>query len=117
MTIKQTGGIFGRNVTLNDVEAETVEATTKITTPKITNGVTSGTLTIGAGAAQNTGANILMYGEGHAQVSDFLFRAGTTQLVRIQDSGDVKVFDGDVLIGTTNVLPGGNNVEGIALSS
>jgi len=100
MTIKQTGGIFGRNVTLNDVEAETVEATTKVTTPIITNGVTSGTLTIGAGAAQNTGANILMYGEGHAQVSDFLFRAGTTQLVRMQDSGEVKIINGNVRFDT-----------------
>jgi hypothetical protein len=100
MTIKQTGGIFGRNVTLNDVEAETVEATTKVTTPKITNGVTSGTLTIGAGAAHNTGANILMYGEGHAQVSDFLFRAGTTQLVRMQDSGEVKIINGNVRFDT-----------------
>lgn len=106
MTIKQQGGIFGRNptfnnVTANDLTAEgTVEAATRVTTPIITNGATAGTLTIGAGAAQNTGANILMYGEGHPQVSDFLFRAGTTGLVRIQDSGEVKIINGNLRFDT-----------------
>ena len=101
MTIKQQGGIFGRNPTFNDVTVDdTLTAASQVKTPILVNGVASGTLTIGAGAAQNTGANILMYGESHPQVSDFLFRAGTTGLVRIQDSGEVKILNGNLRFDT-----------------
>jgi hypothetical protein len=101
MTIKQQGGIFGRNPTFNDVTVDdTLTAATQVNTPRLVNGVASGTLTIGAGAAHNTGANILMYGESHPQVSDFLFRAGTTGLVRIQDSGEVKILNGNLRFDT-----------------
>lgn len=109
MTIKQQGGIFGRNPTFNDVTVDnTLTAATQVNTPILINGVASGTLTIGAGAAQNTGANILMYGESHPQVSDFLFRAGTTGLVRIQDSGEVKILNGNLVFDTagTGILCG-----------
>jgi hypothetical protein len=59
MTIKQQGGIFGRNPTFNDVTVDdTLTAASQVKTPILVNGVASGTLTIGAGAAQNTGANI-----------------------------------------------------------
>ena len=65
-----------------------------VKTSFISNNVATGGLSIGGGAAYNTGANIIMYGESHGQVGAHIFRDGTTYRLRIAgNSGNISFYD------------------------
>ena len=116
MTIKQTGGIFGRNVSFTDVTTDEVTAN-KVNISTVGGmGLFSGSL-LYAGAGDTT---LLFSSGGDAILPRGSAGASRDTAVNLGNSTnrwkDIH-SNGDVFIGTSNVLPGGNNVEGIALSA
>lgn len=81
-----------------DTSASGVDITGTVTaddveTGVVNNGVASGTMTVGGGAAQNTGGNVIFYGETHAQTGDILLRSGTKYIGRFTSGGDFRLYD------------------------
>ena len=81
------------NVTKLATRSTGVIITGTLTAGPITNGSATGSLNIGGGAAYNTGGNIILYGESHAQTGDILFRNGTKYVGRFTSGGDFRLFD------------------------
>jgi lipopolysaccharide export system protein LptA len=71
-------------------------------------------LTIASGASTSAGANILMYGASHASVAnDILFRSGTTQTLRYDDSASTWNFVDNAILTTGTLTCGALTSRGI----
>tara|TARA_R110002153_G_scaffold41282_2_gene117739 strand:- start:206 stop:1030 length:825 start_codon:yes stop_codon:yes gene_type:complete len=118
MTIKQQGGIFGRNPTFNNVTADNVTVDSELgigtNDPARTLHVNSGTVDISALFESTDDPVVVSFwngtGGGNIKVagSDFNFRtggnstgAGGTNRLTVASSGNVTVETGNLVIGTS----------------
>jgi len=104
--------IFGAGTTFWDVSAGFFKI------PLIASGAATGSLSIGGGAAYNSGANILLYGDTHPQASGMLLRRGTVSALRMSGpTGDLEFYNAGATVGMTWVASALSNAGAIGVGT